>query len=83
MRQQKFNIPTIAIFLTVLVIFSTSAIAAGKSKTRRKPNTLTKKQISQGFKLLFDGKTLNGFKGATNDKVLNRPNLLHRSGHTP
>ena len=71
MRQQKFNFPTIAIFLTVLVIFSTSAIADGKSKTRRKPNTLTDKQISQGWKLLFDGKTLDGFKGATNDKVLN------------
>jgi len=71
MRQNKFNSIKIAIFLTALVIFSTSAIAAGKSKTRRKPNTLTKKQISQGWKLLFDGKTLAGFKGATNDKVLN------------
>jgi hypothetical protein len=71
MRQQKFNFPQIAIFLSVLVIFSGSAIAGNKSKARRKPNTLTKKQISQGFKLLFDGKTLTGFKGATNDKVLN------------
>ena len=70
MRQNKLNSIKIAIFLTVLVIFSTSAIA-GKSKARRKPNTLTKKQISQGFKLLFDGKTLAGFKGATDDKVLN------------
>jgi hypothetical protein len=71
MRQQKFNFPTIAIFLTVLAIFSTSAIAADKSKARRKPNTLTDKQISQGWKLLFDGKTLSGFKGVTDDKVLN------------
>lgn len=71
MRQQKFNFPTIAIFLAVLVIFSTGAIAAGKSKVKRKPNTLTDKQISRGWKLLFDGKTLTGFKGATDDKVLN------------
>ena len=71
MRRQKSNLPTIVIFLTALVIFSSCAIAAGKSKTRRKPNTLTDKQISQGWKLLFDGKTLNGFKGVTNDKVLN------------
>lgn len=71
MQQQKFNFPTIVIFLAVLVIFSTGAIAGGESKTRRKPNTLTDKQISQGFKLLFDGKTLTGWKGATNDKVLN------------
>ncbi|MCP4262359.1 MAG: DUF1080 domain-containing protein [Planctomycetes bacterium] len=71
MRLQKSNLPKIVVFLTVLVIFSTSAIAAGKSKARRKPNTLTDKQISQGWKLLFDGKTLTGFKGATDDKVLN------------
>ncbi|MBC8472151.1 MAG: DUF1080 domain-containing protein [Planctomycetes bacterium] len=71
MRQNKLNSVKIAIFLTALVIFSTCAIAAGKSKTRRKPNTLTDKQISQGWKLLFDGKTLTGFKGATDDKVLN------------
>jgi hypothetical protein len=71
MRQQKFNFHTIGIFLTVLAIFSSCTVAGDKSKARRKPNTLTKKQISQGFKLLFDGKTLTGFKGATNDKVLN------------
>jgi len=71
MRHQKCNLHTLSIFLTVLVIFSTSAIASGKAKTRRKPNTLTDRQIKQGFKLLFDGKTLAGFKGATNDKVLN------------
>ena len=71
MRHQKYSFSQIATFLTVLVIFSTSTIVSGKSKTRRKPNTLTKKQINQGWKLLFDGKTLAGFKGATNDKVLN------------
>lgn len=71
MRRRKFNFPTIAIFLAVLVIFSTSAIASNKSKERRKPNTLTDKQISRGWKLLFDGKTLTGWKGATDDKVLN------------
>ncbi len=32
---------------------------------------MTKRQIRQGWKLLFDGKTLDGFKGVTNDKVLN------------
>jgi len=71
MRRQKFNFPTIAIFLAVLVIFSTSAIASNKSKKQRKPNTLTDKQINRGWKLLFDGKTLAGWKGATDDKVLN------------
>jgi hypothetical protein len=71
MRRQKFNFPTIAIFLVVLIIFSTSAFASNKSKKQRKPNTLTKKQISRGWKLLFDGKTLTGWKGATDGKVLN------------
>ena len=71
MRQHKLNLHRIAILLTVLIIFSSCAIARNKSGVKAKPNTLTKKQVRQGWKLLFDGKTLDGFKGVTDDKVLN------------
>jgi hypothetical protein len=46
-------------------------IARDKAKAKPKPNTLTKRQINRGWKLLFDGKSLEGFKGAIDDKVLN------------
>jgi len=54
-----------------MMTISSYAVARDKAKARPKPNTLTKRQLSQGWKLLFDGKTLDGFKGATNYKVLN------------
>lgn len=66
MQKNKLNFRGRATLLTLMAI-STCAIGGEK----RKPNTLTKRQVRQGWKLLFDGKTLNGFKGATNDKVLN------------
>lgn len=71
MRQYKLNPYRTAIFLAALIAFSSCAIARNKSGARPKANALTKKQIRQGWKLLFDGKTLNGFKGVTDDKVLN------------
>ncbi|MEA3226311.1 MAG: DUF1080 domain-containing protein [Planctomycetota bacterium] len=71
MRHHKLDLCKTAIFLAALITISSCAIARNKSKVPAKTNTLTKKQISNGWKLLFDGKTLNGFKGATNDKVLN------------
>ncbi len=71
MQADKLNFRRKAIFLAALMTISSWAIARDKPKVKPKANTLTKRQIRQGWKLLFDGKTLNGFKGATNDKVLN------------
>lgn len=65
MQVNKLNIPTKATFLTILLVASSCAIAREKPQ----PNTLTKRQIKQGWKLLFDGKTLDGFKAATGDKI--------------
>jgi hypothetical protein len=67
MQENNVNFRKKAIFVAALITISSCAIAGEK----RKPNTLTKRQVRQGWKLLFDGRTLNGFKGATNDRVLN------------
>ncbi len=66
MQRNKLNTLKTVIFLTALITVSSCAIAGNKPKA----NTLTKRQARQGWKLLFDGRTLNGFKGATNDEVL-------------
>jgi hypothetical protein len=71
MQVDKLNFRRMAIFLAALITISSCAVARDKPKVKPKANTLTKRQIRQGWKLLFDGKMLDGFKGVTDDKVLN------------
>ncbi|MHC4430809.1 MAG: 3-keto-disaccharide hydrolase [Planctomycetota bacterium] len=67
MQQHRSKLHATAVLLATMIIIPSYVIARDKTRA----NTLTRKQISQGWKLLFDGKTLNGFNGATDDKVLN------------
>lgn len=57
------------IVLTVVVIgtlaFSRNTFNLPNEKA---PNTLTKKEIKEGWKLLFDGKTTNGWRGANKNR---------------
>ena len=61
-----------AILFATLMIASGPTVAGEKAKkTKRswKPNTLTQRQTKQGFKLLFDGKSLENFKAAKGDTI--------------
>ncbi|NQV35602.1 MAG: DUF1080 domain-containing protein [Phycisphaeraceae bacterium] len=71
MMKKRFNVQA-AIFFAVLMITSSATIAAQEAKRARqraKPNTLTAQQSKQGFKLLFDGKSLEHFKAVTKDVI--------------
>lgn len=71
MMKKRFNVQA-AIFFAILMITSTATIGAEKAKRgaqRAKPNTLTKRQAEQGFKLLFDGKSLEHFKAVNKDVI--------------
>jgi len=83
MNSIKFNLRTNAIILAVLIIAAGCASANRTLSRTEKPNTLTKKEIAQGFELLFDG-TLESiqknFKGVTNDKKVINTAWIVRDG---
>jgi hypothetical protein len=53
-------------FLAVLMI---PVFISAQNKKISNTNSLSKKEIKQGWQLLFDGKTLNGWKGYNSDKM--------------
>lgn len=70
MNAMKVNLRTSAIIFASLVIAAGCANARSRAIQPQKPNTLTKREIAQGFELLFDG-TLESlqknFKGVADD----------------
>lgn len=68
----------------ILVLFSLFAITLS---AQEKPNTLTEQEIREGWKLLWDGKTTNGWRGAKLDtfpakgwSIKNGILQVHKSG---
>ena len=56
--------------LLALMVFTASAQSAfGQKQSAPQPNTLTRVEQSQGWRLLFDGKTLSGWRGAYLDSL--------------
>ena len=68
------NLKFYVLFVTVvgsLLFISWNTIQKSKATTTSKINTLTKAEIKEGWKLLFDGKTFNGWRGLGRDHVPN------------
>jgi len=76
MRYQnaRTQIECASAILTLTILFSVSLASAQEKpksgkQTRSAPNTLTATEKAAGWKLLFDGKTWNGWRGFRRDKV--------------
>ena len=50
--------------ITLLVVLLSVACSQGTQQKEPPPNTLTRKEAAEGWKLLFDGKTMSGWRGA-------------------
>jgi len=83
MNSIKLNLRTNAVILASLIITAGCASAGSGSGVQAKPNTLTKKEIAQGFVLLFDG-TLpsieKNFKGVSDKKKVINTAWIVRDG---
>jgi len=66
----KFWVTFVTFVLSLLVI-SCKSTTENKESDRSEINTLTKAEIDEGWKLLFDGKSLNGWRGLGRDHVPN------------
>lgn len=52
----------------IVTLLAVAALAISSCQTRnQEPNTLTRKQIRQGWTLLFDGETMNGWRSARHE----------------
>ena len=70
MRKKQLNVRIMVILLATLMLASSATSAAQNNKQKRqptKPNTLRSREVKQGFKLLFDGQSLEQFKSAKKD----------------
>jgi hypothetical protein len=75
MRYQNARTQIASAILTLTILFSVVSLASAQEKpksgkqTGSTPNTLTPAEKAAGWKLLFDGKTWNGWRGFRRDKV--------------
>ncbi len=70
------------IIFTIIVLFGLNACTDSKS-----PNQLTKKEIKEGWELLFDGKSMEAWKGYCKDQIpaswtVTTDGAMHISGNS-
>jgi hypothetical protein len=69
MREIKTKLKFSMYILLLLVILSSCVENKSKSEEITGPNQLTKEEIAEGWQLLFDGKTFDGWRGIGIDVV--------------
>ncbi len=69
MNLHRRLLQTTLIFFVLSLLLSVVATANHTKQATSGPNTLTEKEKREGWKLLFDGKSMNGWRGAYMDSL--------------
>src|SRR5262245_40438898 len=62
-------VPSVMFVMSVIFVTMLAVMAISQSKSSQLSNQLTKAEKDAGWRLLFDGKSFNGWRGFHSDKV--------------
>src|SRR4029453_5292771 len=80
------SLALVLVFLTLVSAVQGQSKAGRRSGVERSPNSLSQAEKAAGWKLLFDGKTWNGWRGFRREKVpvegwgIGHGTFKHRAG---
>lgn len=68
-KRNSISIPRFRVYIIIFLLLPVLVCCKSKDQSSSSVNTLTKKEKQEGWRLLFDGETFNGWRGLGVDKA--------------